>query len=284
MLFFFIATAFAQTFSTPATGFVPANTECLALPCDAECIGIGYNTTIGLLTQLQALGVITDLSLGIPSGITEDTAAYWAALGYIVSTQHTQRQTTGMKFEINPKLNAIFECEARNANLVWADYTTSLATIQSCMMDTACQTAFSLIVTKSATSPPEPFDSAPATWTSTHPMLSHLGVPIPATDNSIDAYCGILFTALEVENIRAINFIALYATELLPLLTSVALGGPGAITGDEVLVHCNNKVDEHIDDITQKVFVAILGTAFGSFFGGVIIASLACCCYNKRSK
>jgi hypothetical protein len=184
----------------------------------------------------------------------------------------------------NTKFNAILECEARNAGLVWADYSSSFGTIASCMADLDCAAAFTTIVATSSATPPEPFDGNPATWTTAHPMLAHTGLPIPDPTNTIDAYCGILFTALDVENIKANDFIALYATQLLPLLTNPALGGPGEITGDEVLVHCNNKVDEHIDDITQKVFVAILGTAFGSFFGGVIIASLACCCYNRRSK
>jgi len=275
MLFLLIASAFAQSVSDTTNGFAPIYAECIALPCDTMCQTTSLYSAQSLLTQLG----ITQY----PGGVDETMAPMWAAIAYITSTTITLN-AGDMLMEINPKFNNILECEARNAGLVWADYSTSFGTIATCLADIECATAFSLIVTKSATAPPEPFDNSPADWTTEHTLLAHLGIPIPDPTNTEDALCGVLFTALEVENIKAINFIALFATELLPLLTDPLLGGPGVITGDEVLVNCNNKVDEHIDDITQKVFVAILGTAFGSFFGGVIIASLACCCYNRRSK
>merc|ERR1719228_3224571 len=167
---------------------------------------------------------------GLPDGMTAQTGALWGAVGFMASFNATYG-TAGMLMQIHPTLRAVYECDARAAGLVWADYELLWMSAQSLLTDTnnAAYIAFEAIRVAATDSPK--IKDAGATY-KPNAYLNGFMTPLPA-DNDMDAYCNIVFAALEEENMKTLSFIVNYATY-----------GADMPNGNALLAHCNEKMEE----------------------------------------
>lgn len=212
----------AQT--TMISGFTPAFAECISIKsslCDATCAA--FDVPIAQAT-LSTLG-LTEL----PAGLTSSTAGLWASMAYAV----TYNATAATMMQVYPALDAVFECEARNAGLIWAEYIAAFDAITLCKNDADCVTAHNTIRT---TSEAMPFG---ATWVYT-PEMEWWNPSL--TDSTSEQMCNIFFVALEENNAKALFVIQSALATMLP-----------AATSNGIMEYCNGQgiLDLAVSDATN---------------------------------
>merc|ERR1719228_2790777 len=219
----------------------------------------------------MVLGYLGATTTGIPNGmaVTPDGShpgALWATMAFWVSFNGTYGKP-GMLMQIHPTLRAVYECDARAAGLVWADYELLWMSAQSLLTDTnnAAFLAFEAIRVAATDSPK--IKDAGATY-SPNAYLNGFMTPLPA-NNDMDAYCNIVFAALEEENMKALSFIVNYATY-----------DPSMPSGNALLAHCNEKMEELV---MKAVIPLVAGVGAGCLVAGLAMACIGCWCYNKNN-
>jgi len=275
MLFYFlISSALAQPVSNATFGFTPTYTECINIKnqlcstsVDPTCVALDAGIMLTMMNFPGMEGFYGQMPAGFVgvSGVFPPAtlAATLAQFAYMV----TYNQTGGVVSQIYPALNAIYECEARNAGLVWSTFADTWSAVQICMEDAACLTAFDNIRVKTLDAPPEPFEDYTAVWT----YIASIDFWMPlAPDNNDNQYCGVLFATLEEENIKAMNALTAWATLNLD--------------GDNLLTHCNKLLDDWIEDTMKKVMMMLGLVGGGCFFAGSLMFGLGCYCCNRGKK
>lgn len=263
--YFLISNVVAQSVSNATYGFVPVHAECINIKTslcsgDPNCVALDAGI-IGFLMSDPAMagfaGQLPPGMVGVPGVFPPETLALnLAQVAFMVS----YNQTGGSVTQIYPSLNAVYECEARNEGLIWAEYADTWSAVQVCMEDTACLDAFDSIREASSDKPPAPFGKFSATWT----YVPYIDFWMPlAVDNDNDAYCGIVFAALAEENIKAINGLIAWATLNL--------------NGDDLLGHCN-------DAVAKYTLGLVAGLSAGCLVFGLLVMGLGCYCCNGRKK
>jgi len=301
LAFLFVSLAAAQ--STSATGFVTSDATCGSIkqslcwsdptaPVDQDCMEMDFGI-MQVLLQMPMLGGSGDYLCPLPTtdpcadgsfgpGFVLDatTAPILAFFGFAVSVFSTAHLDTPLT-QIHPILNSIYECEARAAGLVWADYAGTWTMAQSCMNDADCMTALTNIRTVSSNKDemnPGMNKKAEAVWDE----VSLIGMWLPLQkDNALcdydltnlfcnghegndnDQLCNIVFAALAEENVLALTWIM--------TATALMFNDP-----DEIVAHCN--------DTMAKGIAMLLGlTIAGASIGGILLTAITCCCINKSS-
>jgi len=299
LAFLFVSLAAAQSGS--ATGFVTSDATCdfikqslcwsdPAAPVDADCMNMDF-AIMQVLLQMPMLGgsgdylcpttqTCADGSYGPAFVLDATTAPLLAFFSFAVSVMATAQLPTPLT-QIHPTLNSIYECEARAAGLVWADYAGTWTLAQSCMNDADCMTALTNIRTVSSNKDemnPGMNKKAEALWDE----VSFIGMWLPLQKdhalcdysqtglfcnghegNDDDQLCNVIFAALAEENVMALTWIA--------TATALMFNDP-----DEIIAHCN--------DTMAKGIAMLLGlTISGAAIGGILLTAITCCCINKSS-
>lgn len=196
-----------------SSGFTPAHAECInikTLLCDANCAA--FDVPIAQQT-LSTLGATS-----LPAGITAQTGALWAQMAYAV----TYNATAGTMMQVYPVLESIFECESRNAGLIWANFVGFFKALQTCQSDSGCANAWTNIRTNSTDVTQYVGGSE---WD--HQTVFEWWVP-SLTTNTDDQGCNIFFAALAENNAKALNLV----------VSSLALLNPD---GNSAMEHCNGQ-------------------------------------------
>jgi hypothetical protein len=260
-----ISNVVAQSVSNATYGFVPIHAECINIKTslcsiDATCMALDA-AIIGTMMSFEGFegfyGQMPAGMVGVAGVFPPQTlAATLAQFAFMVS----YNATGGALTQIYPSLNAVYECEARNEGLVWAQYADTWSAVQICFEDADCLAAFDSIREASSDKPPAPFGKFGSTWT----FIPEIDFWMPlAVDNDNDAYCGIVFAALAEENIKAINGLIAWATLNL--------------NGDDLLGHCN-------DAVAKYTLGLVAGLSAGCLVFGLLVMGLGCYCCNGRKK
>lgn len=258
--------ASAQPAINSTTGFIPTHAECVALKntlcADALCLGV--DATVGAY-------VLNDI--GVPSmdpGMDPLAAILWAQMAYVV-TNVAMADYGGMD-QIHPSLNAVYECEARNSGLIWANYLGVWSATQTCRADAACVTAWTNIRTNSIAGAMDlgTKQDDGALWT----HIPQIDWYVPDPTNTDAQFCNMAFAAMEEKNAKA--------SYLLSSMTALWFTAERQAS---ILAACDKDMEDFVVGIvTTHVVKSILiftfvGLAVGSFFTGV-----GCWCCNRKSK
>lgn len=263
--YFLISNVVAQSFSNATNGFVPIHAECINIKTslcsiDALCMTLDAGIMNAMMTYPGMEGFYGQMPAGMVgvSGLfpAQTLAATLAQFAFMVSYAGTGGNVT----QIYPALNAVYECEARNEELIWAQYADTWSAVQICFEDADCLAAFDSIREASSDKPPAPFGKFSSTWT----YVPEIDFYMPLTpDNDNDAYCGIVFAALAEENMKAVNALVAWATLNL--------------NGDDLLGHCN-------DAVAKYTLGLVAGLSAGCLVFGLLVMGLGCYCCNGRKK
>jgi len=258
--------ASAQLVINSTTGFIPNITECVTLKntlcADPLCLGV--DTTVGAY-------VLNDIgAASIDVGMDPNFAPLWSQMAYVV-TNVIMADYGGMD-QIYPALNAVYECEARNSGLIWANYLGVWSATQTCRDDAACVTAWTNIRTNTIAGTMDlgTKQDDGAIWM----HIPAIDWYVPDPSNTDAQFCNMVFAALEEENAKA--------TYILVSMTALWFTAERQAS---ILAFCNKDMEDFVVGVvTTHVVKSILiftfvGLAVGSFFTGV-----GCWCCNRKSK
>lgn len=271
MLFFFLSMASAQITNT--TGFVPAHAACVTLKntlcTDALCL------TADVAIGGEVLNYLT-LTTGapvpmLPPGMDGQTAILWAQMAY-VTTNVVSAMFNAPMDQIHPSLNAVYECEARESGLIWANYLGVWSATQTCRAVPACVTAWTNIRTNSIAGENElgTVQDDGAEWM----YIEAIDWYVPQPTNTDKQFCNMAFSAMEEKNALS--------SYLLSSMTALWFTPEQQAS---ILDTCDQDMEDFIVGIVTThvvksiIIFSFVGLAIGSFFTGV-----GCWCCNRKSK
>jgi len=276
MIGFLLITNAAAQLTSAANGFVPANPDCVTMKsnlcADPYCILYDQNIAAGTIEQLG----MDPTTAEIPAGMDANFAPLWAMVSFLGTQDPMIDADTGVPAgpapgHVYPALDAVYECEARFAGLIWNDFAGGYKAMQTCFASTECATAWASMKLKSETGDVDvgTVQDKGAIW-----MAPFDGVPIFIPDptpgvNTIDNFCNMFYAALEIENAESIYLLGAMLGLMVP-------------NGDEIVTYCNEDIEAGIVSTVKKVVMMMVGVsgAVGLILGSAV-CGVGCYCYNS---
>jgi len=246
------------------TGFLPTHQACIDLKNDmctsTDCQSIDVAAAAALLDFAGAPELNPAMSA--------TTAALWAQFGFVL----TSALTGGQMDQIHPDLYAVYECEARNSGIIWANAAAPWLATQTCRADPACVTAWTNIRTNSIAGAIDlgTVQDDGAKWME----IAAIGWYVPDPTNTDKQFCNMAFATQEEKNAKA--------GYLLGAMTALWFTPEQQAS---ILDTCEQDVEDFVVGlVTTHVVKAMLIFSFVGLAVGSLFTGLGCYCCNRKSK